>query len=133
MDIIKDFEDYEDFDNYIYLQTIGKGNGGNVVLRFKNLDDNKSYAVKKLLYNKNNKEEIKRNLNEIEIFQEMNHPYIIKYYNSLFKNEYLYIFMEYAEGGDLYSEIKKHIESKNYISEDIVKILCLYYNFKINI
>jgi serine/threonine protein kinase len=120
----------DDIPDYMELCKIGKGNGSNVVYKVKNLSNNKIFALKKIVYDKNNKNEITRNLNEIKIFKEMDHPHIIKYYDSFVNNEYLFIVMEYAAGGDLQHEVKKHIELNQLIPEKQVRIKYKYYIFQ---
>lgn len=119
--------DDDELEDYIELGKIGKGNGSNIVIKVKHLTQNKIFALKRILYDSTNKNEITRNLNEIKIFKEMDHPHIIKYYDSFVKGDFLYIVMEYAGGGDLQHIVKKHIESQQYIQEQLVSFLILKY------
>lgn len=43
----------------------------------------------------------------MKILKTLDHPNIIKYYESIIHNDKLYIIMEYAEKGDLMTLIKK--------------------------
>jgi len=114
-------EDDEDFDDYMWLENIGKGSGGaNTVCKVKHLTQNKTYALKKILIDVNDKEQTKKNGTEISIFQSLNHKYIIKYYDSFIKNPYLCIIMEYAAGGDLQHIIKHYIKQQKQIPESQV-------------
>lgn len=114
-------EEDEELEDFIILETVGKGNGSNIVFKVKHLVQNKTFALKKILYDQTNKSEMARNLNEIKIFKEMIHPNIIQYYDSFTKNDHLFILMEYASGGDLQHIVKKHAESKIFIPEDKVR------------
>jgi len=46
-------------------------------------------------------------LKEIEIIKTLNHPNIVKYYETYQNEEFLYIVMEYCPGGDLFDLITK--------------------------
>jgi serine/threonine protein kinase len=56
-------------------------------------------------------------LQEIEILQKLDHPNIVKYFGHFFEEEKLYIVLEYIEGGDLKSYLRKN---KPPLSEEIV-------------
>ena len=111
-------DEEEDFEDYIYLDRIGKGSGHNVVLKVKHLNQNKTYALKKMLIDTNDLEQNKKNDNEIGIFKLLDHPYIIKYYDHFIKHPFLCIIMEYAPGGDLQHVVKSHIKSQKTIPEE---------------
>lgn len=118
-------EEDDEFENYIWLETIGKGNMQNVVHKVKNLNDNKTYALKKMIIDTSDKKQCEKYQNEISIFKSLDHPYIIKYYNSFIKNNYLCIIMEYAAGGDLQHLIKNHKEKQKQIPEKQIWVLFL--------
>ena len=46
-------------------------------------------------------------INEVNILTKMEHPYIVKYFDSFIEKNTLNIIMEYCEGGDLYNLIKQ--------------------------
>ena len=58
------------------------------------------------------------NMNEIEIFKQLNHPNLIQYYNSFIHKNKLCIIMEYADGGDLSSKIETHLKQNRLIPEN---------------
>lgn len=91
--------------DFTYLYEIGKGSFG-VVYKVKSLLDNKIYAIKKLDLRNMKEENLRESLEEVSILKNLNHPHIIKCYTSFLEDEFLYIVMEYAEGGDLYSVCK---------------------------
>lgn len=123
-------EDDEDFDDYMLLATIGKGSGGaNTVCKVKHLTENKTYALKKILIDVNDKDQTSKNANEINIFQSLDHKYIIKYYDAFIKNPYLCIIMEYAAGGDLQHVIKHYSVQQKHIPENQVSISKFKYIF----
>jgi len=52
--------------------------------------------------------ELKAILDEIAIIKELDHPNIVKYYETYQNDEFLYIVMEYCPGGDLFDLITKN-------------------------
>ena len=49
-----------------------------------------------------------QSVREVQILSTLSHPHVIKYYTSFLEGECLYIVMEFAQKGDLYSLIKEH-------------------------
>jgi serine/threonine protein kinase len=45
-------------------------------------------------------------LKKVNILNQLDNPYVVKYYKSFIENNYLNIIMEYCDGGDLSSFIK---------------------------
>ena len=97
---------------------LGKGGNGQVFQAF-NEEENKYYAIKKILIKDLNEEDkitIKTEIKILSNFADTNN-HIVKYYGSSLDNEALYILMEFCEGINL----KKYIaESKTLIDENIV-------------
>jgi serine/threonine protein kinase len=56
-------------------------------------------------------------LREIEILQKLDHPNIVKYYGHFYEDKKFYIVLEYIEGGDLESYLRKN---KPPLPEEIV-------------
>ena len=111
---------YDKYDNYFKIEKIGIGGGGNPVYIVKNLTNGKKLALKKVIINKDSNEEIQSCINEINIFKQLNHPYLIKYEDSfLYKNK-ICIVMEYANDKDLETKIKNYKLKKEKISEDLI-------------
>jgi NIMA (never in mitosis gene a)-related kinase len=100
------------------LAKIGEGAFSSVhkVLR---KSDQTFYALKKVDIRKMNKKSKQNALNEIRILASIDHPNIISYKQAFFdkNNETLCIVMEYADAGDLLSNITKHKQTKTLISE----------------
>lgn len=86
----------------------------------------KIYATKKIeldFINKNPylKEYIQ---NEISILNGIKHPNIVKLYDVKKTPKYMYLIMEYCNGGSLYKNLSEYIEKKEKpFTEDIVKFL----------
>ena len=68
---------YDNYDNYFKIEKIGIGGGGNSVYIVKNLTNGKKLALKKIIINKDSPEEMKSCINEIKIFKQLKHPYLI--------------------------------------------------------
>lgn len=59
----------------------------------------------------------KDTLKEVMILRKLKHQHIIRYYHSFVENDALYILMEYADGGDLHTLMRKHRGDKKPIPE----------------
>ena len=57
-------------------------------------------------------------LKEVMILQNLDHPHIIKYFHSFIEQDWLYILMEYAQGGDLHSLMRKKRSEHKHFSEN---------------
>ena len=84
----------------------------------------KIYATK-LIDKKNNNEDLKRYFdNEISILKEINHPNIIKLIDVKENSNYIFIILEYCNGGNLQSFLDKYVKENNKgLSEEIVQYL----------
>lgn len=89
------------------LKELGKGSSG-VVYTVKSRVDDGVYVMKKIELNNLKDKEQKDCWKEVSILKKVNHPNIIKYYTSFLEKGCLYIIMEYAENGDLYSLLKHY-------------------------
>lgn len=83
---------------YSLLRPIGKGGFGSVFLVFSN-QYNIEFVVKVTDYKQSNKGEL--DLNEINNLINLIHPNIINMYKYFTDDHYLYIVLEYCEGGSL--------------------------------
>jgi calcium-dependent protein kinase len=54
---------------------------------------------------------------EIKILQTLDHPNIIKYYETFENNRYMYLVMEYCPGGELFDLIAKTVEKHGIFNE----------------
>ena len=89
------------------LKELGKGSYGTVYTVRSFLDDN-VYVMKKMELNNLKEKQQKECYREVSILKKVSHHNIIKYYSSFLDGGILYIIMEYAESGDLYSLIKHY-------------------------
>ena len=94
--------------NYRFEKLLGQGNYGKVMLGYNILDKTKSkkVAIKAMKMKKvqNMLTIIKR---ETAILQSLDHPNIVKYYETRYGKDYVYIIMEYCSGGELFHKIRQ--------------------------
>lgn len=104
------------------LKELGKGSYGTVYTVRSYIDDN-IYVMKKMELNNLTDKQQKECYREVSILKKVSHQNIIKYYSSFLDCGNLYIIMEYAEGGDLYSLIKHYKRHNKHFDEfDIWRI-----------
>ena len=108
-------------DLYDIKQKLGKGKFGLVKLGI-NKETKDKVAIK--VMNKNNMDSSDLELvrTEIEILKICQHPYIIKLYDIFENVDYIYIIMEYCQGGDLFSYLQK----KNFVLQEEKVAIIMY-------
>jgi NIMA (never in mitosis gene a)-related kinase len=84
------------------ISELGKGSYG-VVFKVQSLIDKAVYVMKKICIKHMKAKQQHYALKEAQILKRVQHPCIIRYYNSFAEDENLYIIMEFAEGGDLHA------------------------------
>jgi serine/threonine protein kinase len=93
---------------------LGSGSFSEVFLGT-DLSNQQKVAIKKIsLTQKNNI--LQKIDQEVSIMQKINHPNIVKYYDVIKSNDYLYIVMEYCNNGSLEDVIKYHEITNNTLS-----------------
>ncbi len=95
---------------YYFEEQIGTGYFGTVKVAVPIQDRNKKYACKAIDKTKVHVKKINTLIREIETLSMVDHPNIIKYYETYSDEKYFYIIMEHCTGGDLFDYIvkKKH-------------------------
>jgi len=91
---------------------LGRGAYG-VIKKVVSYIDHKEYVMKKITMAYTNPNKQQAALKEADILKKVDHTHIIKYYTSFIENSYLYIIMEYAEGGDLSRVIMEDLFGSN--------------------
>ena len=86
--------------DYKIQKLLGSGHFGNVYLADKG---GKSFAIKKVVNTERNTAQ-----QEIKILKQVDHEYIIKYYDHFMENNILCIVLEYADVGTLEKLVKTH-------------------------
>ena len=99
---------------YKINKVIGKGAFGTVFKAFE-LCSGRRVAIKQIKIDSNNKNLV---LKEIDVLKKVEHPNIVNYYNFLKEDNYIFIIMEFLEGGTLKEYIEEN--SKN-ITEDLAR------------
>ena len=101
---------------------LGKGSYGTVYTVKSNINSN-IYVMKKMELTHLNPRQQTECYREVSILKKVSHKNVIKYYSSFLEKNILYIIMEYAELGDLYSLIKHYKKHSKFFSEiDLWKI-----------
>ncbi|CAG8760463.1 16789_t:CDS:2, partial [Dentiscutata erythropus] len=108
-------------EQYEPLEIIGTGSFG-LIRKVRRKSDGKILARKEIDYRRMNEKEMTQLMTEVNILRELNHPNIVRYYDRHIDqmNCMVYIIMEYCEGGDLSSIIKKCKKERNYLPENTI-------------
>ncbi|XP_060594238.1 serine/threonine-protein kinase Nek4-like [Ruditapes philippinarum] len=93
-------------DQFEYIRNIGKGSYGEVTLA-RHKRDRKQYVLKKINLKKASARERRSAEQEAKLLSKLKHPNIVSYKDSFEKEGFLYIAMQYCEGGDLYNKLKE--------------------------
>ncbi|XP_078505866.1 serine/threonine-protein kinase Nek2 [Lissotriton helveticus] len=108
-------------EDYQELHTVGSGSYGKCkkVMR---KSDGKILLWKELDYSSMSESEKQMLVSEVNVLRELKHPNIVRYYDRIVDrtNAKLYIVMEYCEGGDLATLIKKCVSERRFLDEDFV-------------
>ncbi|KAG5490297.1 hypothetical protein JKF63_00417 [Porcisia hertigi] len=91
---------------YRRVKSIGKGSFGEAVL-VRSKSDGKRYVAKAIDTVSMTPKERRDVQNEIRILAAVDHPNIIRYHEHFEDGTFIFIIMEYADGGDLNSRIKE--------------------------
>ncbi|CAO1617619.1 unnamed protein product [Sympodiomycopsis kandeliae] len=108
-------------DGYENVEIIGKGSFGSI-RKVARKSDGKLFARKELCYDRMTERDRKQIVAEVNILKALNHKNIVKYEERFADSEanMLYIVMEYCEGGDLGSVIKRCRRSNQRLPEDTI-------------
>ena len=89
------------------MNTLGSGSFGRVHLVRTKLD-NKFYAMKALRKSEIIKlRQVEHTINEKEILEELNMPFLVKMLGTFQDSNSLFIILEYIQGGELFSYLRK--------------------------
>ena len=98
---------------------LGKGSFSSVFLARRKADK-KQYAIKSVQLTKLSSKEQENSINEARILASIDHPNIIGYKECFlnYQNQFLYIVMEHADGGDLLQKINEYKKAKKLFDEN---------------
>ena len=109
------------------IKEIGSGAFGSVY-KIQDKNDNKVYALKKIVLNKKNKEDLDSIKNEAYLLKTIDDENIIKYIDSFFYDDSFYLITEFCSNSDLRSFINEHKKENKLINEqtlwEIILNLC---------
>ena len=110
-------------EKYLFETQLGTGYFGSVKLVIPKIDSNKKYACKSIDKTKLPLKKINNLIREIETLSMVDHPNIIKYYETYNDSQYFHIIMEYCTGGELFERIvQKKRFNENIVCNLIFKI-----------
>ena len=100
----------------IETNILGSGTFGKVFLATSVADADFKVAIK-VISKKKIGDDIDQLLDEINILKSLDHPNIVKYYETYENQKYMYIVMEYCPGGELFDVIAKRAQNKGSFEE----------------
>ena len=103
--------------HYKVIEYLGEGSFGKV-FKAREISTGKIIAVKKMPINHSEKK-YSNIIKEINLLKNLDHPNIVKYYDYFEEEDFIYLMMEYLEGGTL----KQYINNKSDITEDEARII----------
>ena len=104
-----------DLNDFVIMRSLGAGTGG-VCRLVRRRADQKLYALKELDMPSDHCE-ASAVIQEIHILASLEHPYIVRYYDSFIQERKLFLVMEYATHGSLHSVLQRHQKSQLHIDE----------------
>lgn len=105
--------------NYKFIEEIGCGSFGKVY-RAINIITQESCAIKVIQHNKNNSKAMEYQEREIKILKSLSHPNIVKLIEVKETTTAKFLVLEYCNGGNLYTYLKKHGTLSQYQAQDII-------------
>lgn len=89
----------------IHPKFLGTGTYGKVYLGTNSANRDIKVAIKTLSKRKLTEKQIEEIKDEIKILQSLDHPNIIRYFETFENEKFLYLVMEYCEGGELFDKL----------------------------
>lgn len=106
---------------YEQIKTVGEGSFGKAILvRHTTPSDGKNAVIKMIDVNRASRKEREDALKESQVLSSLKHTNIVRYHSNFLAEGWLCIVMDYCEGGDLSSRIKKTKAKGTTFSEDQV-------------
>ncbi len=109
---------------YNIKNVLGSGSFGKVFLAENKADNSMKVAIKVISKSKLSQDEIESLHLEVAILQKVDHPNIVKYYETYEDEKFIYLVMELCPGGELIEKLtSKKVMSENMAAEAIEKII----------
>ena len=103
--------------HYKIIEYLGEGSFGKV-FKAREISTGRILAVKRMSINHSEKK-YSNIIKEINLLKHLSHQNIVKYYDYFEEEDFIYLMMEYLEGGTL----KDYINNKKEITEDEARII----------
>jgi len=103
--------------HYKIIEYLGEGSFGKV-FKAREISSGKILAVKKMSINHSEKK-YSNIIKEINLLKHLDHPNIVKYYDYFEEEDFIYLMMEYLEGGTL----RQYINNNPNITENDARII----------
>ena len=100
------------------IRLLGQGVSG-VCRLVRRHADQRLYALKELDL-PSEQGEASAVLQEVHILASLEHPFIVRYYDSFVEMRKLFLVMEYAPNGSMHALLVQHQKTQRYVSEDTV-------------
>jgi calcium-dependent protein kinase len=97
---------------YKITKFLGEGSFGKVFMAENKSDPSHQVAIKIIGKSHLSPEDIKSIHDEVNILRKLDHPNIVKYYETYEDDKYIFLVMELCKGGDLFETITKKENSK---------------------
>ena len=109
---------------YKFKDFLGEGHFGSVRTAFKKREysPHKLFAVKSISLKKLSEKEYQDLILEVKIISSLEHPHIVKFYETYYDDKYFHIVTELCRGNNLYMRLKK---LKGKMKEEHAKIIIL--------
>lgn len=112
-------------EKYEFISRIGNGAFGKVRLFRSKSAKNLRFAIKSIKKDDMPEDLFNFLIDEVKIISKMDHPNIVKYYETYEEEHYIHIVMEYLQGEDLFNLIRSK-KGDNFSENDIAEIIsCL--------
>lgn len=86
---------------------LGSGSYGKVFMAQDKKDESMKIAIKVINKSKLDAEDLESLKNEVRLMQQVDHPNIVKYYETYDDSKYIYLCMELCTGGELFDKVTK--------------------------
>jgi calcium-dependent protein kinase len=91
----------------INMECLGSGSFGKVFLAVNKNDKDMKIAIKVINKNKLTEDDMGALKNEVSLMQQVDHPNIVKYYETYDDKKYIYLCMELCTGGEMFKKVVK--------------------------